>query len=104
MVYGNGVNVTCYTDSKGCSGDNAKKGWIFMSNKLQGDKDPTLNWLLSSYAGETIYVTHSNYGGGLSGRGVRYDEVGIRPVVYLSATVQIFDGDGSEGNPYKLKK
>ena len=38
MVYGNGVNETCYTNPKegGCQGTNAQTGWVYNSNKASG--------------------------------------------------------------------
>ena len=34
MVYGNDVNITCYTNPKGCAGTNAQTGWVYNGNKL----------------------------------------------------------------------
>ena len=103
MVYGNGVNTTCYDNPNGCSGTNATTGWVFNSNKLNGSIITT--WLLSSGAGNSVSVLSArNGGGGLYYYYFSYDSNGVRPVVYLSADVKITDGDGSEGDPYVLTK
>ena len=102
MVYGNGVNYRCYTSPNNCNGTNAKAGWVYNSNVLEGQTDPTHTWFLlpsvDSYPvlyASKVGATYAYYFNGL---------LGVRPVVYLKTDIQIVDGDGSSGNPYKLQE
>ena len=102
MVYGNGVNATCYDNPNGCSVTNAQAGWVYKSNILEGQSSPSYTWLLSSYAGGSFIVLGANSGGGLS----IYDSrgsLGVRPVVYLKSNIKIADGTGEVGSPYTLE-
>ena len=103
MVYGNGVNARCYDNPYGCSGTNATTGWVFNSNILEGQTSKVNTWLLSSSAGTSSNVFYANSDGYLYGYDRSLYSLGIRPVVYLKSDIQIFDGDGSLDNPYKLK-
>ena len=102
MVYGNGVNDACYTNPNGCSVTNATTGWVFNSNVLEGQTSKTNTWLLSSYAGGSNFVLGAGSDGNLSGY-FSYGSGGVRPVVYLSADVEIDSGTGTELDPYVLK-
>ena len=101
MVYGNGVNDTCYTDPIGCNGSNAQTGWVYKSNVLEGQTSPDYTWFLSSRAGHWNYVLRAYSDGGLYS-GDSFGSIGVRPVVYLKSEIKITEGTGEEGSPYKL--
>ena len=111
MVYGNGVDNTCYTDPFGCSGQYASKGWVYKSNALEGQSSTDCTWFLSSRAGESKFVL--NVRGSYNSNGsfaygnlsdyTAYTDYGVRPVVYLKASVEIDSGTGTALDPYKLK-
>ncbi len=106
MVYGNGVNATCYDNPSGCNETNARKGWVFNSNKREGNSIIDNTWLLSSYAGDSYDVMrafsqgylHYYFSAAVSSR------TWVRPVVYLSSDVMIESGTGRENDPYVLSK
>ena len=103
MVYGNGVNATCYDNPTGCSGTNAQTGWVYKSNILEGQSSPSYTWLLSSRAGYSNRVLFAN------GDGKMYDvssnnSYRVRPVVYLKSNIKIADGTGEVGSPYTLEE
>ena len=104
MVFGNDVNVYCYTNPYNCSGTNAKTSWVY--NWLYNNNDIGGIWFLSSKDGESYFSLAMNASGTLDkcSIGAYGCQIYVSPVVYLSADVQIFDGDGSSENPYKLKK
>ena len=104
MVYGNGVNVSCYSSPSGCSGTNAQTGWVYNSNILEGQTSKTTTWLLSPDSDYTVIVSRVYSGGFLSFDAVDYDTYGVRPVVYLKSSVKITDGTGEETNPYVLEE
>ena len=102
MVYGNGVNNTCYTNPNGCSGTNAQAGWVYNTNVREGQTSPTYTWFLSSYADSSYNVLHANSDGHLRGSHSS-DSNGVRPVVYLKSDIKITEGTGESGSPYKLE-
>ena len=104
MVYGNGVNTTCYDNPNGCSGTNAQTGWVYKSNILEGQSSPSYTWLLSSYAGDSIIVLSANSGGYLNNDRSIYGGFGVRPVVYLKSNIKIADGTGEVGSEYTLEE
>ena len=104
MVYGNDVNVTCYSNPSGCSSDNARTGWVHNSNKLSTGSSTYSTWFMSPSVGFMRNGLFAQNGCELKYTAVLENSYEVRPVVYLSSSVQIVDGDGSEGNPYKLKK
>ena len=105
MVYGNGVNATCYSYTPSCSGTNAQTGWVFKSNVLEGQSSPYSTWFLSpnsSHAYDAFDATSSgsldsNYYGYVKG-----NAYGVRPVVYLKSDIKISEGTGEVGSPFKL--
>ena len=103
MVYGNGVNATCYDNPNGCDGTNAQTGWVYKSNVLEGQSSPSYTWLLSSYAGSSYYVLSALSGGSLSSY-YSGSSRGVRPVVYLKSNIKIAEGTGEEGTPYTLEE
>ena len=103
MVYGNGVNTTCYLNPSGCSGTNAQTGWVYKSNILEGQSSPSSTWLLSSRASVSIYVLRAGSDGNLGDFYSGYSYYGVRPVVYLKSNIKIADGTGEVGSPYVLE-
>ena len=101
MVYGNGVNATCYSSPSGCSGTNAQTGWVYNSNKLNGSI--TNIWLLSHYSGSADYAFYAYSGGNLYSNIVLDSSLGVRPVVYLKSNIKIAGGTGEVGSPYVLE-
>ncbi len=96
MVYGNGVNTTCYDNPKGCGGTDADTGWIYKSGSYV--------WLLSAGAGGNSSQQLILNGSYLNGKDSSIPfTLNVRPVVYLKSSVQIVDGDGGSGNPYVLQ-
>ena len=114
MTYANGVNDICYNDPSMCgmNNNNQRSSWLHYTCRFPNDGSESTIYLMSPYAGRSDWVTARLdwgflYVSSLKGHylsSTYYTTNGVRPVVYLSADVQIFDGDGSRGNPYKLKK
>ena len=102
MVYGKGIDASCYEDPKNCAADNAKKGWICTSNIKQGEQNTTTTWLLTSNAGNAYYGFYMLGGGHIANIGVDRN-LAVRPVVYLKANVEFDGGTGASDNPYKIK-
>ena len=105
MVYGNGVDNTCYTNPYNCrtsQGGSPTTGWIYNSNILEGQTSPTDTWFLSSNAGSSDQVIRARSGGYLyeSNSNSSY---GVRPVAYLKSDIKITEGTGESTNPYKLQ-
>ena len=84
MVYGNGVNATCYDNPSGCSGTNATTGWVFNSNIRDGQTGKEVTWFLSSSAGGSDDVLRAYSGGTLRSDYSDFSN-GVRPVVYLKS-------------------
>ena len=103
MVYGNGVNTTCYSNPNGCSGTNAQTGWVYKSNNLEGQSSPSYIWLLSPIAGYSINALFAISDGSLVDNVVNNGSSGVRPVVYLKSNIKIADGTGEVGSPYVLE-
>ena len=104
MVYGNGVNATCYDNPDGCYGtEDATTGWVYNSNIREGQSNPDYTWLLSTYSGNTNLAFTVNSTGSLSYYLVSYTSRGVRPVVYLKSNIKIADGTGEAGSPYVLE-
>ena len=104
ITYAKTDGVGCYNQPMSsivCGSTNVAKSWIYNTNKLERNSSYQLTWFLSHVSSDSIDVFHA-ISGNLSNTFGSMAE-GVRPVVYLSATVQIFDGDGSSENPYKLK-
>ena len=104
MVYGNGVNATCYSNTNGCNNPTiASTGWVYNSNVLEGQSSPYHTWFLSPYSSSAGIAFFADSSGGLNSNLVYGSAYGVRPVVYLNASVEIDSGTGTEQDPYKLK-
>ena len=103
MVYGNGVNATCYNSPMNCQGTDATTGWVFNSNILEGQTSKVNTWLLSSRAGLSDGVLDAYSDGNLYSFYSDYS-YGVRPVVYLKSNIKIADGTGEVGSPYTLEE
>ncbi len=61
-------------------------------------------WNLSPSNGYTNIIFDISNNGYISGFGLTADSVAhVRPTLYLSSSVQIIGGDGTESNPYTIK-
>ena len=61
-------------------------------------------WNLSPSNGYTDIIFDISNNGYISGFGLTADSVAhVRPTLYLSSSVQIIGGDGTESNPYTIK-
>ncbi len=58
-------------------------------------------WLLTPYSSSNVWYVYNS--GGLDDRDVSLNGFGIRPAVNLKEDIQITSGDGTIGNPYRLK-
>ena len=104
MVYGNGVNATCYNDPYQCnSASIASTGWVFKSNVLEGQSSPYNTWFLSPDSSNANFAFLAGSSGSLSGNSVYYYTRGVRPVVYLKSDIKISEGTGEVGSPFKLQ-
>ena len=103
MVYGNGVNDTCFGNPNACVNDNAQTGWVINSNIKQGQSTIDYTWLLSPISNSTNTTFRSSTNGGLVSYSVTMATSAIRPVVYLKSDVIISSGTGSIDDPYVLK-
>ena len=103
MLYGHGVDNTCYNNPALCDDRNAPlKGWIRASN-MRDNQSVVERYTAfisprSDLQNNVFYVTYS---GTIESYNFTSNEpVGIRPVVYLTKDVTIASGDGSSGDPY----
>ena len=101
MIYGKEVNETCYNNPRGCKDENAQTGWVYNSNIRDGIVAPNYTWLLSPRANNPHFVLRMCEFGQLSDDESNHKN-GVRPVVYLKASVEIDSGTGTELDPYKL--
>ena len=102
MVYGNGVNTTCYGNTNGCGGTNAQTGWVYNSNIREGQSSPDNTWLLSPFAGDATYAFRVDSAGVLGFYYVYGYSSAARPVVYLKSNIKIAGGTGEVGSEYTL--
>ncbi len=94
-TYAYGVDDICYTNGYNCDSGTPSAGWLFSSFDTQWTQSSP-----DSYS-STFVVSSSgslfNFGYGSVNR-----TFGVRPTLYLSSSIKIVDGDGSQGNPYIL--
>ena len=70
---------------------------------VTGEGYDEMTWLLSPVAyPASASVVSVVYGGGMAGDYGANFPLRVRPTLYLKSDIQIIDGDGSEGNAYKL--
>ena len=104
MTYGNGVNDSCYNQpsSSGCNSIKAQSGWIYNSNVMLGQSESLNIWFLNPVSDQPtqVFTMYSGYRGSAAGNA----NFTVRPVVYLSADVEINGGTGEIDQPYILKK
>ena len=104
MVYGNGVNTECYNDPGHCYNTTIPStGWVYNSNIREGLSNSENTWFLSSSSIGTNLAFFAYGGGSLDHDYINNIPYGVRPVVYLKASVEIDSGAGTELDPYKLK-
>ena len=105
MVYGKGVDTTCYNNPRSCYDDNdvdPTTGWVYNSNIIEGEEYQDYTWLLSPYSSDAYYSSVASSDGDLGGKSGD-NGLGVRPTVYLSADVEIASGTGTELDPYVLQ-
>jgi len=98
-TYALGVDNTCYTDGVDCRTDNGgtpTKGWIYNTNSN------SFQWLLSPRSVNSENVFFLDPSGYVGGNVLNSNSFGVRPTLYLSSSVKISSGDGSEQGPYQL--
>ena len=105
-AYSKEIDRNCYNYPNECylNGNPAglpANGWLYISNVFDGIEDYQWNWSLALYSGRDDRV-FSVYSSGNIGTSSPNGFAGVRPVLYLSSSVKIIDGDGSINNPYKL--
>ena len=103
MVYGNGVNETCYNtpaNYSNCNSTSAQTGWIYNSNKLNYNQYSI--WYISSESSSDSGAYVARLNGELMYFDVNEESIGVRPTLYLSSIVKTTSGDGSIDSPYKL--
>ena len=89
-TYSNGVDEKCFTDTFNCEFSTPTSGWLYYSDS---------QWSISSLSDDDLCIYSLGYSEGCDDAGTRLD---TRPTLYLSSSVKIVDGDGSQGNPYQL--
>ncbi len=101
-TYALGVDETCYNSCSRCytPGGNPVNGWIY------GNNSNGIEWFLSpryNFRADAFMLRQdggvSNYLKRASGVSATYL---VRPTLYLSSSVKITSGDGSEQSPYQL--
>ncbi len=93
-TYANGVDTTCFTSGSNCGNGTPSAGWLFNNDN---------QWLLSPAAGPgQSYISFMVYSNGYVGIHAVTGVYPVRPSLYLSSSVKIIGGDGSQGNPYIL--
>ena len=106
MTYAKGVNYQCFINPSGCSKNNGQtvdptRSWVHNTNKLQGNNEQQITWFLSPSLDSQTSVLYVRVFGSI-GYIMAGNNYGVRPVVYLKSNIEIFDGDGTSENPYKL--
>ena len=97
-TYANGVDEKCYTDTFNCESSSSISGWLY---KEDYEDDEISFWTISPFIAYADIALGVSFGGYVTDIGVN-DSRGVRPSLYLSSSVSIVDGDGSEDNPYQL--
>jgi len=82
------------------SGTCKKNNWMYFGTTGRYDE---WMWMLSPVAHPDVADAVSLICGALTNYTDSNLSLPIRPSVYLKSDVQVIDGDGSSGNPYKLK-
>ena len=97
-TYALGVDDTCYTNGYDCrtsNGGTPINSWIYSTNRN------FYRWLLSPDSGRSYFAFS------LAGPGFVYGNLDtysyyVCPTLYLSSSVKISSGDGTEASPYRL--
>ena len=102
MVYGKGVDNTCYDDPEKCSTYNSaepQNGWLYNSNTIDGSFDADSALLLLSLSLSSNNILYISYSGPLYD--TQYTQK-ARPTVYLKSDIYIVGGNGRVENPYQI--
>ena len=100
-TYALGVDDTCYTDISNCisfRGGIPTNGWIYNLKNAYGNI-----WLLSPFIASNSYGSYIRGGSGDIFDATVNNWMLVVPSLYLSSSVKIDSGDGSEQSPYQLK-
>ena len=103
LVYGKGVNESCYNNPNGCRIENedVTTSWIYNSIIAETGSETHNTWLISPFARHANHAVAID-GTGFFNNGKVTNTFIIRPVVYLKSNVNIYYGDGTVDNSYSL--
>ena len=93
--YGFGADPGKWALSLGSSSSNyGTDNWLYLGS---------YEWLVSRFTitADSAFLVFSLYGGSVYSNGV-FDTVAVRPVLYLSSSVEFSGGSGTSANPYTL--
>ena len=96
----------CHTNMLAGLGDTTtscmNNNWMHYGTSVENWDEIT--WTLSPAVNTNVACgVHGVWGGGMVGSISASQSLRVRPTLYLKSNVQIDDGDGSSGSPYKLK-
>lgn len=103
MIYGKGVENTCYNDPKNCTINNSAEptiSWLYNSNIKEGSFKIDKTLLLSplSSLNDILYMYEYGY---LNSYGQQWPTT-VRPTLYLKSDIYIVGGNGRIENPYQV--
>ena len=102
------LNTSMYSWDNSSVSDCKNNSWIYSRYYWPWTLSPGEDAEYSSYAFSAFFVSGDGY---INGNGGSFGNISnihgyagfaVRPVVFLKSNVLVFDGDGSEANPYKL--
>ena len=101
MIKKGNTNMWTGLDGEALTTSCKNNNWMHYGTSSQNMDEIT--WFLSPSAYPVdAYSVSVVYGGGMAGDYGAYAPLSVRPTLYLKSNIQIIDGDGSEGNAYKL--
>ena len=102
------LNTSMYSWNNSSVSDCKNNSWIYDEGYWPWTLSPGEDAEYSSYATGAFFVSGDGY---INGNGGNYGNISnisgqagfrVRPVVFLKSNVLVFDGDGSQSNPYRL--
>lgn len=103
-TFAKGVNDYCFNDIYNCRNYNPTYSWIYNTNRYSASGSISDLWLITSNSQDSMYSFIIYSSGYVIGSYYILTSHQIRPVLYLSSSVQYVDGDGSIDNPYVISK
>ena len=111
FTYGKGIDNNCYQHGGGpnvlcnnaSNNSDATRGWIYNSNKKNSSSNIENTWTIASRGEDSRYAMLITTSGEYSNMGAG-NAFSYRPVVYLTADVNIISGTGMSTDPYVLYK